>query len=264
MFFKKRFLIFVVFILFIFSLLTYQSIKGEIRIFELSLYPLRILEQISSAVIKGIRDVFKSYILIVGKEYENRRLIEEINRFKQERNKYIEAKYENERLRRLLELKSKRANYVTAAEVFARDPTNWFQVLWINKGRDDGISRDMIAVTHLGPVGRIHRVFNNRANIILITDVNSSVAVRIQSSRIEGILEGRGDNRCYLKYVPQEAEVKVGERVITSGLDGIYPEGLLIGYVTDVEKKSGELFQLIEVAPAQDLNAVEEVVILKR
>ncbi len=129
---------------------------------------------------------------------------------------------------------------------------------------NDGISRDMIAVTPLGPVGRIHRVFNDRASILLITNVNSSVAVRIQSSRIEGILEGRGDNRCYLKYVPRETDVKAGEKVVTSGLDGIYPEGLLIGYVTSVKKVNREMFQVIEVALAQNLDTVEEVAIVKR
>ncbi len=167
-------------------------------------------------------------------------------------------------MRRLFKLKSERTDYITAAEVFARDPTNWFQVLWINKGRDDGLSKNMITVTPIGVVGRIHRVLNNKANIILITDVNSSVAVRIQSSRIEGILEGRGDDKCYLKYIPWEADVKVGERVITSGLDEIFPKGLLIGYVTDVKRKKGELFQQLEVSPAQNLNAVEDVAILKR
>ncbi len=69
---------------------------------------------------------------------------------------------------------------------------------------------------------------------------------------------------CTLKYVSREAEVKVGEKVVTSGLEGIYPAGLLIGYVTDVKKEEEEMFQLIEVAPSQNLNTVEEVAILKR
>ncbi|HBH62858.1 MAG TPA: rod shape-determining protein MreC, partial [Nitrospiraceae bacterium] len=171
---------------------------------------------------------------------------------------------ENERLRSLLQLKSERADYVAAARVFARDPTNWFQIIWINKGLDNGIARNMVAVTPIGPVGKIHRVLKERSGIILITDVNSSVAVRLQNSRVEGILEGRGDNRCYLKYVAKDIEVAAGENVITSGLDGIYPEGLKIGYVSDVDKEGSELFQLIVVAPSQDLNKVEDVVILRK
>lgn len=264
--FKKRFFIFAAFILVIFAVLTYQGISGGLDTsgFAFPNYPLKILEQGISTSIKDIKNFFRSYILVVGKEEENRRLVEQLKKIGQERAQYLEAKYENNRLRALLELKSQRKDYVTTAEVFARDPTNWFQVLLINKGTKDGISKDMIAITPSGIVGRIYRVFDDNATVILITDVNSSVAARIQSSRIEGILEGRGEDRCYLKYVSQDVDVKIGDSVITSGLDGIYPEGLQIGYVTKVRKKDGELFQVIEVAPSQELNAVEEVAIIKR
>ena len=137
-------------------------------------------------------------------------------------------------------------------------------MLWINKGSDDGVAKDMVAVTPLGPVGKIHRIFNDGASIILLTDVNSSVAVRLQSTRVGGILEGKGDGTCSLKYVSKRVEVKVGEKVVTSGLDGIFPEGLLVGNVSGVRKEGDEMFQLISVLPAQDLNTIEEVVILKR
>ena len=261
---KKKLYFFAVFILLVFGFLTYQSLKGEGRFVDFPIYPLRILEQGTSVVTKGITGLIDRYILIVGKEEENRELLERISRLEQEIHQNTEAVLENERLREVLKLKSGRRDYVASAEVFARDPTNWFQMLWINKGANDGIARDMIAVTPAGPVGRIYRVFDTGANIILITDVNSSVAVRLQSSRVEGILEGRGNNRCYLKYISKEVDVKFGEKLITTGLDGLYPEGLLIGYVTDVEREGGEMFQLIEAKPSLDLNAVEEVAILKR
>ncbi len=266
MFTKKRFFIFAVFILLIFAVLTYQGIKGDSDTSAVGFlnYPLEILEEGISIFIGGVKGFFNSYILIVGEAEENQRLTEQFKKIEQVKNQYLEAKRENERLRGLLELRSQRTDYIAVADVFARDPTNWFQILWINKGLDDGISKDMVAITPSGLVGRIHRVFKKRASIILITDVNSSVAARIQTSRIEGILEGRGDNRCYLKYVSQDAGVKVGESIITSGLDGIYPEGILIGFITDVKKESGALFLLIEVEAAQNLNSVEEVAVLKR
>ena len=261
---RKKYLFFVFFILLLFALLTLQGIKGKSRFIDLPLYPLKLLEQGSTAVINSIKNVFNTYILIVGKEEENRRLTDELNEFKKAENRYLETGLENERLRKILQLKSGRPDYVTSAGVFARDPSNWFQKLWINKGTDDGVERDMVVVTSLGPVGRIHRVFKNGANVMLITDVNSSVAVRLQSSRIEGIMEGRGDDRCYMKYVSKDVEVKPGERVITSGLEGIYPRGMLIGYVTDVKMEGEEIFQLIEVTPAQSLSTLEEVAVLKR
>ncbi|NOZ69492.1 MAG: rod shape-determining protein MreC [Deferribacteres bacterium] len=261
---KKKFSIFISFILLVFALLTYQSIKGGGRFIDLPLYPLKLLERAGSAVAGGVKDIFNTYILIIGKEEENRRLRERLNRFEQEKNRYIETELENKRLRKILQLKSRRPEYVTTADVFARDPTNWFQMLWIDKGSEDGIAKDMVAIASVGPAGKVQRVFTDTANVILITDVNSSVAVRLQSSRVAGILEGGGDNRCFLKYVSKDVDVKVGERVVTSGLEGIYPEGLLIGYVTRVNRDGGEMFQLIEVTPAQDLNKVEEVAIFRR
>ncbi len=261
---KKKFSIFISFILLVFALLTYQSIKGGGRFIDLPLYPLKLLERAGSAVAGGVKDIFSTYILIIGKEEENRRLRHRINRLEQEKNRYIETELENKRLRKILQLKKKRPDYVTTADVFARDPTNWFQMLWINKGSDDGIAKDMVAIASVGPAGKVQRVFRDTANVILITDVNSSVAVRLQSSRVAGILEGGGDNRCFLKYVSKDVDVKVGERVVTSGLEGIYPEGLLIGYVARVNREGGEMFQLIEVTPAQDLNKVEEVAIFRR
>ncbi len=261
---RKKFFLFVFFILLLFALLTFQGIKGKSRFIDFPLYPLELLEQASTAVINSVKNTFNSYIMIVGKEEENKGLINELNELKKAENRYLEAGLENERLRKILQLKSRRHDYVTSAEVFARDPSSWFQKLWINKGTDDGVERDMVVVASLGPVGRVHRVLESVANVMLITDVNSSVAVRLQSTRIEGILEGRGDDRCYMKYVSKDVEVKPGEWIITSGLEGIYPRGMLIGYVTDVKSEGEEIFQLIEVAPAQSLRALEEVAVLKR
>lgn len=259
MYFKKRPFIIVVLILLVFALLTYQSLKGESRFSNLAVYPLSLIMQADSAVINGVKN-----ILGIGRWSEERRLLDKARKLASEASRYAEIESENERLRALLELKSQRTDTVTAAEVFARDPTNWFQVLWINKGLSDGISKDMTAVTSAGVVGRVYRVLGGKSSIILLTDVNSAAAVKIQPFGIDGILEGRGIRNCYLKYIPQDAEIEIGLPVVTSGLDEIYPEGLLIGYITSITKKSGEFFWEIEVKPAQDLNAVEEVVILRR
>lgn len=262
---KKKYFVFIVFILFIFALLTYQGVKRENNLVpRVPLYPLLVLEQGISFIIKRVENIFYTYIFIVGKEEENRMLSEQIKKFKQERNQYIEAKFENKRLRKMLELRSRRSDYVTSAEIFARDPTNWFQSLWISKGENEGISKDMIAISPLGVVGKVQRVMKSKSNIVLITNINSIVSVRLQSLRVEGILEGKGDDTCSLKYVPQDVPVAEGERVITSGLDGVYPEGLQVGYVKNVRKESGEIFSVIEVAMMQNLNAIEEVVILKK
>lgn len=265
MLFKNKFFILLSLFLLIFALLTYQGIQGKtVFSFQWPLYPLSIIEKWLSSFTRGAGNVFNTYINLVGKEGENRRLTARIQELEEERNRYVEARYENERLRKLLELKTETAGYVTTAEVFSRNPSNWFQSVWISKGEKKGVAKDMVAVTTRGIVGRVHSVYHDRATVMLITDINSSVGVRMQSSRIEGVLEGRGDDTCRLKYIPQSVEVKVGEKIITSGLDMIYPAGLQVGYVKSVQKKPGEFFSEIEVATAQDISALEEVVLIKR
>lgn len=262
---RNKFLIFILVIILIFALLTYQGINREDRTSSgLLTYPLYLLSEGHSIVIEKVSDFFEKYIFIIGKVDENKRLLERIRRLEYERNRYIEVENENKRLRRLLELKSQRPDFITAAEVFARDPSNWFHLVWINKGSKQGISKGMVAVAPEGLVGVVHEVFDNKASIMLITDVNAAVAVRIQPLRVDGILEGRGDTMTFLKYVSRNADVRQGQRVITSGLDGIYPEGLLVGYIERVRKMGDEFFQDIIVKPAQDLNKVEEVAILRR
>ncbi|RJQ45972.1 MAG: rod shape-determining protein MreC [Nitrospiraceae bacterium] len=253
--FKKKIILFALLLLFFLALLTFQSIKGEKHFLDFTMYPLEILGKGGTAV----ANIFSSIPF-----FKKDDTLERLGRCEEERTRYKEAAYENERLRSLLELKARQPGYVAAAQVFAREPTNWFQVLWINKGFASGVVKDMVAVTPFGLVGKIHRVFSERANVVLISDVNSSVAVRLETSRIEGILEGNGEHACILKYVSKDFEAEVGENVITSGLDGIYPEGIAVGYVSSVDRESGEVFQAIEVTPSQHLNRVEEVAVLKR
>jgi len=257
MFLRRNFFILLIFILLLFLLFTYQGSQGGLdkSNFMFLHYPVKIIEQGISTTVKSLKGFFRS-------DDKERKLVE-ANIAKDCIN-CIEVKNENERLRALLELKSQTENYVATAEVFAREPSNWFHVIWIDKGARDGISKDMVALTPLGVVGRVQRVLHDRADIIQITDVNSSLAVRTQSSRIEGILGGSGNSKCYLKYVSHEAEVTIGDIVVTSGLDGIFPEGLVVGYITDVRKGEGEFFQVIEVLPTQDFKTLEEVTIVKR
>lgn len=253
MYLRNKFLIFVSFIIVVFALLTYQGTKGEGYSFAPLQYPVHLISMGESTGIKTIKTLFG---------FGNRDGITPA--LNQQRSRCVELEMENQRLRMLLGLKSRRPDFITTAEVFARDPGNWFHLLWIDKGSMDGIRKGMVAVSPNGVVGMVRDVFGNRSSIMLITDANSAVAVRIQDIREEGILEGRGDNMTYLKYIPRDVEVTYGQPVITSGLDGIYPEGIIVGYVKAVRKMGSGFFQDIIVQPTQNLNRVEEVAILRR
>ena len=129
---KKKLFLFALFLLLVFALLSYQSMKGQSHFIDFPFHPLRMLEQASSAVSNKIDNIINTYIMIIGKEAENRRLLKTIEGHEAELNRFRELEHENERLRKLLKLKSARRDYVAAADVYARDPTNWFQVLWIS------------------------------------------------------------------------------------------------------------------------------------
>jgi rod shape-determining protein MreC len=212
---------------------------------------------------KGIERGWSHYIFLVGTAKENERLNSEIEGFKKERHMAIEALEENKRLRTILSLSRSQPNYVATAEVIGRDPTNWFRTVLIDKGERDGIRKDMVAITTAGLVGRIYQVMNSSSRVLLITDRGSSVASRIQRTRSEGILEGRGIH-CLLRYIPSSEELRVGDVVLSSGLDGIFPEDLLIGTVSMVKPKGSGLFQEVEVMPAARIERLEEITVLVR
>jgi len=262
--FNKRLILSLLFIVVIWGLLSLQSRHPLNRIMDIPLYPLTWAVRGLSTLEEGINDLLHKYILLIHVYEENQALKAEVGRLKMQLEHLHEAGEEAMRLRRLLKLSSTRHDIIASARVIGRDPTNWFHMLWIDKGSQDGVKKDMIAISPSGLVGRLRRVMKDTSGILLITDINSSVAVRLQGSRIEGILEGDGQDACYMRYVPKDADVRIGERVITSGLDMIYPAGIHVGRVTDVFYVEGEMFLTVKVKPSVGLRSIEEVAIIRR
>jgi rod shape-determining protein MreC len=181
-----------------------------------------------------------------------------------EQQKYREVFLENRRLRELLGLKEKEQRHVTTARVLARGTDQWSNTLILDKGAGDGITKDMIALTEKGLVGKISEVSGSFSYLLLLSDINFSAAARLQENRTEGVISGTGFRKCQMKYVPSEEEVKKGDTVITSGLDSLFPQGIPVGYVSRVNKKNVGMFQDIEVKPFVDNNKVEVVAIIRK
>jgi rod shape-determining protein MreC len=177
---------------------------------------------------------------------------------------YHEAYVENMRLRRLLDFRSNLQADSIAAQVVLHDTTGWFQTAMIDRGFQDQVKQDMAVVNDEGVVGRTLDVSDHHARVLLITDPGSSVDAVIQRNRVRGILGGKDANGCMLKYVRGNVDVQVGDLIITSGKDGIFPKGLRLGVIHGVYKDPVDLFQKIEVKPAVRLGALEEVLIIRR
>jgi rod shape-determining protein MreC len=209
-------------------------------------------------------DVIKGYLLLRQVHIENESLREEITGLEQRLIDYQEAYVENLRLRRLLDFRSTIQTETVAAQVVLHDLTGWFQTLMIDKGFREGIAPDMAVVNDEGVVGRVLDVSDRYARVLLITDAGSSIDAIIQRNRVRGIVGGKDANTCVLKYVRGNLDVQVGDLVVSSGKDGVFPKGLRLGTVQGVFKDPLDLFQRIDIKPMVRLSALEELLIIKR
>ena len=156
-------------------------------------------------------------------------------------------------------------DYVSiVANVIGRDPSNWNATLIIDRGQKDGLKVGMPVVSALGVVGRIFEIGNNTAKVVLLSDPSFSVAAIVQRTRESGLLTGSLQGLCRLEYLTDKADVKVGDRVITSKLSSVFPEGILIGQVQDVQASENSHTVECLVDPAVDLSQIEEVIVIKR
>ena len=212
--------------------------------------------------LQSLHDGWKKYLFLVGLEDENRRLRRQNAALTEQLNLYREGRLEAERLRKLLALKENFPQRPVAARVIDRARAPLFKTLLINKGTADGLQAGLPVLSDQGVVGRIIETSWHASRVLLLTDAQSNIDGMIQQSRAQGILQGAGSAGCSLKYISRTEEVLEGDAVITSGLAGVFPKGLLLGVVTGASRSNGGLFQKIDVAPAVDFEKLEEVLVL--
>jgi rod shape-determining protein MreC len=196
---------------------------------------------------------------------ENARLRAENSRLRIKITDAEEAFKENRRLRRLLQFKQASTLNLKAAEVIATNPMQDVHSLLIDIGEEDGARQDQAVINDLGLVGKLVRVGKRTSVVQLLLDRNLGAAVRFMDCRVNGITNWAGGNVLFIENVPSSAPVHIGERVITSGLDGIFPENIPVGAVTGTKKVEHSLFLQVEVEPDVDFSLLEEVfVVLNR
>jgi rod shape-determining protein MreC len=188
---------------------------------------------------------------------DNERLTAEISRLQEEATR-------REQLERLLEVKNSIADQTfVAAGIFARDPSNLRQLVAIDRGRGDGIKAGMPVVTEGKTlVGTVTKVEDTHAWVTLVTDVDSAVASVILESRAPGVVSGGYNRRLSMEFVSQDSAVKEGDTVVTSGLGGSYPAGLVVGKVTGVTGHRQEIFRSVTVEPLASLSRLETILVM--
>lgn len=257
---KKRLIILFLLSLTAIVLATYQYKKSSVNIQQSDFrkvlsYPFDILNNLTATMNTTLYEVINTF-------EENKRLKKELTVALLENQRHSEILQENKRLKELLSLKEYMSNYVATAKVIAKGYDRLLHTIVLDKGTNSGIKKDMAVITTKGIVGKIYSVRDDFSEVLLLRDPNFSVAVRLQSSRQEGVVSGTGYQYCILKYIPPDESVEKNDIVVTSGLDGIFPPGLPVGIVSSVKKQETAFFQYIQIQPLQADTKVEEVVIL--
>jgi len=221
------------------------------------------LEKVLVWVQTSTGGVWHNYFYLRGVRAENRNLKQQIERMSLEQVRMSQDADQARRLQALLAFKEQFISRTMAAQVIGSSGSELSRSVYIDKGESDGIKPDMAVITAEGIVGKVLRVYRSTSQVLLIDDQTSGVGAILDKTRLQGILRGTPAGEVVLEKVMSDEAVPAGEMVLTSGGDGIFPKGLLVGRVTKVAP-GNELFLNIRVRPAADLSKLEEVLVVTR
>jgi len=213
------------------------------------------------AVSSGISGFWRNYVWLVGARQENETLRERVSRLSLLNRAYEQSRWENDRLRRLLDMREATGLRMIGAEVSARTPEFLSNLVYVNRGARDGVPPYAPVVSGDGIVGRVVLVTEHHAQVQLLTNPDASIGAMLDESRTPGVLSGDGTPLLTMNYVSNIQPVEVGEVVVSSGLDGIFPKGIVIGRVVSADK-GNDVFKAIKVLPVMDFVHLENVAIL--
>jgi rod shape-determining protein MreC len=208
-----------------------------------------------------ISGAWHHYIGLRNTSKENEQLRAELDRLRLQNAQLEGRSAEADRLAALLSFREAHGNtQMVAARVISSSADANSRTIFIDRGQTDGIRRNMAVITPDGVVGKVLDVYRNTAQVQLLSDKDGGVGALLSTSRIQGPVIGTGDSTLVMKYVTNDDTVTVGEPVLTSGQDRIFPKDLPVGTVSEV--KAGNPFKQIRVRPAARLDSLEEVLVL--
>ncbi len=196
---------------------------------------------------------------------DNYQLSKTNSRLKSRLQKLTDLKKENQRLRKLVGFKNETKLRMVPAKVIGRAPDNWQSTIIINRGKSSGIKKYQPVVTDTGLVGQVVESGNSIARIMLLNDRKSAVSVEVKRTGKIGVAEGKFSGGLKLKYMPKDADIKLGDQLVTSGVGQVYPRNLLIGTIKKINNNQYGMEKIADIKEAVDFQKLEEVlVIIKR
>jgi len=215
-----------------------------------------------TAVSRGATRLWDEYIALWSLREQNEELRRRLAAMEDLSRQALELDLTNRRLGKLLELKAAWTEGSIAARVIGRSPSAVVRTIVLDRGEEHGVRKGMAVLAPDGVVGQVVAVSAHAARVLLASDPSSGVDVLVQRSRVQGIATGSIENSCALKYIQRGSDIAVGDTVITSGLDGIFPKGHPVGVITQVDARESRMFQEVEVKLGADLEKIEEVLVV--
>ena len=209
----------------------------------------------------GAANLWHNYFYLRGVRAENRQLKDQIEHMRLEQVRLNEDAAQARRLQALLGFKEQFVSRTVAAQVIGSSGSDSSLSVYIDKGTDEGIQPDMAVITADGIVGKVLRVFPSTSLVLLINDQSSGVGAILEKTRLQGVLHGTPNGEVVLERVMSDEQVPVGETLLTSGGDRIFPKGLPVGTVAKVSSGK-DLFLNIKIKPAANLSKLEEVLVV--
>ncbi len=223
------------------------------------------LEKGVAWVVTGGGRVWSGYVDLRHARERARELEEDLDRMRLDQLELSRLRIENERLIRLLAFAQQSAErrVVGGRVIGVRLDPKGLQLITIDRGADDGIARMMPVVVGRGVVGRIHMTSGSTSDVLLLSDRNSSIAVRVERTRARANVRGTGSpDACRLEYALRSDDMNEGDVLVTSGTDGVFPRGLPVGRITGLKRTGQGLYQRADVTPAVDVTKLEEVLVI--
>jgi rod shape-determining protein MreC len=215
----------------------------------------------TSAGVSNARGFWNRYAGLRNVEKENAELKRQLDAVQVELQERRALADRASGLQKLLDLRDRSKLKTTAAEIIASSASPDFRTMTIDKGTSSGLRTDMAVIAPDGVVGRVVTPSGRAAKVQLLVDRNAAAGALVERSRAQGVVKGIGESRLQLEFVSEAADVAVGDLVVTSGIEGIFPKGFTIGRVDTVEK-TGTAYKRITVMPAVDFSALEEVLVV--
>jgi rod shape-determining protein MreC len=219
---------------------------------------------VESQMADDASDFLHNYFDLVGVRQENLRLKHQLAQLESLKRQMVELEAQNRHLAGLLELRDALATSAVAANVIGGDATGLSRTLILSEGKEQGLRRGMAVICIDGVVGKVIAVSQGAARVLLISDHNSALDTFDQRSRARGIIAGLIEDGLAMKYVDRSEDIKQGDMIVSSGQDGIFPRGLLVGTVASVSREGPGLFLNVEVKAAVNFHELEQVMILTK